>query len=169
MRDIRNLLLIPFAIACSGNGLSNPTDTDSPTEGFDIETLTAGLHESATRYVAEAGDRTQPMETNDDSRPGFGENYATPFNTVLTPVGPDFHINHFYSQLQAFSHDNRYVMVSEDQPGTPSAMTVVRSLPNFDMVLEQPVGVWGNPRWSPADPNQLVQFVESVEAGHSTQ
>ena len=136
-----------------------PEDTQSPPPtDFKLDELTAGLHETATRYVEEAGTSAASMSVNNDPAPAFGKQYLTPFNTVLTPVGPDFHVNHFYSQLQAFSADNKYVLLAEDLPGTPSALTVVRSLPDFSLVLSAPVGEWGNPRWHPTDYGKLVHF-----------
>ena len=146
----------------SSGGAVPPIVTD-----FDLSSVTTGLAETATRYLA--GQGAQAIATNQDPAPAFGTWYTTPFNTALTPMTAQANSNHAYSQLQAFSSDNSYVLLSEDIAGTPSAETVVRRVAGFEKVWSVPVGTVGNPRWDPTSPQHLIHFNDNGEPSLAVQ
>ncbi len=140
----------------------NDGQPDRPTP-FNLAQIKSGRRETAIRFLTEAGEGGDAESVNADAPPDFGSDYVTPFNTVLTPVGATPNINHFYSQLQAFSYDSLYLIVSEDIPGSPSARVVVRRVSDFGEMISSPVGEWGNPRWHPSDPSKLVHFDSNAD------
>ena len=134
-----------------------------PPGDFDLAALRVGVAHDAVRYLAGVAGAPAPLVVSDDPRPALGEAYVTPFNTVIRPLTEGPNSNHFYSQLQAFSYDNRYVLLAEDIAGSPSAETVVRGISGLESVLRTPVGEWGNPRWHPTDYAKLVHFDSNAD------
>lgn len=142
----------------TGDTTNDPIDLPDPPTDFDFSQIETGRAETDVRYLVDAGTSAEAVETNSDERPGFGEGYVTPFNTILTPASQTPNSNHAYSQLQAFSYDNTFVLLTEDHPEDPSATTVVRAVRGYQVVRSNPVGLWGNPRWHPTNYSTLVHF-----------
>ncbi len=144
-------------------GLSPDSRLPLPPGDFDLEAIQVGMAHDAVRYLAAVAGAPAPIPVSDDPPPALGEAYVTPFNTVIRALTAGPNSNHFYSQLQAFSYDNAYVLLAEDVEGSPSAETVVRTVPGFESVLRTPVGEWGNPRWHPTDYSKLVHFDSNAD------
>lgn len=142
---------------------SSSTDTTvNDTSGPPADSLwpspQVGIHEESTRYLVAANENAAPMELMNSPRPPFGVWYATPFNTRMTALTAQINSNHAYSQLQAFSLKSDFILLTEDVPGTPSALHVVRRTEDFSELLSTPLGTWGNPRWDPSNNTKLIHF-----------
>ncbi len=152
---------------------STATDDDDatiPTGDFDIDTLAAGRVEATVRLLAEAGVEVITMPS--DAPPAFGEDYATPFDTVVEQADPAPYSNHVYSQLQAFSPDNRFVLIyAGDSPETVDLL--VKTWPGREVAVPgATIAPMQAVRWLPnAERNLLVGYLDGavtlvdVEAG----
>jgi hypothetical protein len=79
----------------------------------------------------------------------------TVFGTTLTRITgqtPDGMGTHIYSQLQAFSADNAYVLLIEND------VYVVRRMSDLSSVQGLDTSGWNAPRWYPAIPHTIVHF-----------
>lgn len=108
---------------------------------------------AATGGIADpsANVRTSPF-----ARPALGVAATEPdFGTSIRRITNDVRRGSFgtqiYSQLQAFSADDQYVLLIEDND------YVVRKLSTLKKVAVD-TSQWGNPRWYPAEPHSIVTF-----------
>ena len=80
--------------------------------------------------------------------PAFG----TTLRRVSNASDGSGYSTHIYSQLQAFSSDNVYILLIE------SDNYVVRRTDNLSLVTGLDTSGWNAPRWHPAQPHTLVHF-----------
>lgn len=64
---------------------------------------------------------------------------------------------HIYSQLQAFSDDNAYILLIED------GAYVVRRLDDLSLVEDLDTASWNAPRWYPAQKHTIVHFDSNAD------
>jgi hypothetical protein len=73
------------------------------------------------------------------------------------------HATHIYSQLQAFSDDNAYVLLIENEA------YVVRRTSDLSLVGGIDSSSWNAPRWQPALPHTLVPYDDNGDADLTAQ
>jgi hypothetical protein len=128
-------------------------------DDFQLDQIMSGLsHSNITRFLAGENEGVPSINVNTDPAPAFEHWYTTPFQTQITKITGQANSNHAYSQLQAFSTDHQYILLTEDIAGSPSALHIVRDINQFQQVMVEPIGVLGNPRWDPAYPHHLIYF-----------
>ncbi len=68
-----------------------------------------------------------------------------------------------YSQLQAFAHDNGYVMLIEG-PSEDDASLVIRRWPSLEVALDDGATAhWNVPRWHPVDWATIIHFDSNAD------
>lgn len=123
---------------------------------FILDDITSGVFVPGPRYVT--GQGVPAVSMRNDAAPGFGEVYDTQFNTRIRRLNEGRIGNHVYSQLQAFSADNSYVLMMEGANPNNVRM-VVKRLQDMEIVLAEPdVGAWQVVKWHPTEPTKLVHF-----------
>lgn len=101
-------------------------------------------------------DKEAVYEFQEASQPALGETVTDPvFGTSIRRVtdrgAGGGYGTHIYSQLQAFSADNTYVLLIEDE------LYTVRRLDDLEnMTVDS--SSWNAPRWHPTRPNTIVHF-----------
>jgi Tol biopolymer transport system component len=129
-----------------------------PLTGFDINSIKAGLHQTEVRFLAGAAG-VAVLQANSDPAPSFGATYQNKtFNTNITRVTQGAWGIHTYSQLQAFSYDNKYVLLAEgaSEDGMDS---IIRGVPGYQVVLStSQLPIWNAPRWHPTQPEKVIHF-----------
>lgn len=129
--------------------IPNPTD-------FDLAEIESGIHETAVRYLV--GGRAESITRRTDEPPGFDVPYDTQFATRMRRINEGAYGNHIYSQLQAFSTDNEYVLMTEGADPDSVGM-VVKRLSDLEPVMTSPgIGAWQVAKWHPSDFHKIVHF-----------
>lgn len=76
----------------------------------------------------------------------------------LTDSGSSGFATHIYSQLQAFSADNQYLLLIEDEWYT------VRRRDNLALLLDaSDTASWNAPRWHPTQANTIIHFDDNAD------
>lgn len=140
-----------------------PPSKPWPETTFDINEFSAGLHESGIRYLAEEGSSIAISISNLPG-PGPGDEVIlSDFGTVIRRVTSTPRGGHEYSQLQALSHDNRYVMFVEG-PSEDDSGLVVRLWPSLEVALGDAATADRNvPRWHPVERSTTVHFDSNAD------
>ncbi|MEZ4591961.1 MAG: hypothetical protein R3D55_12595 [Chloroflexota bacterium] len=94
--------------------------------------------------------------------PAAGSSVVDPvFGTTLrrlTNSGSSGFATHIYSQLQAFSADNQYLLLIEDEWYT------VRRRDNLALLLDaSDTASWNAPRWHPSQANTIIHFDDNAD------
>ncbi len=102
-------------------------------------------------------DSTAVIVPPDMARPSVGERVTDPaFGTTLTRLTDASEsggfATHIYSQLQAFSADNAYLLLIEMDVYTILRMDDLSRVEGLD------TSPWNTPRWHPAQPRVIVHF-----------
>ncbi len=159
------VLVCADIISCSGAS-SNTEGTTGGTEGGDSGSEEDG---SGPGDPGTPGDRTIPnyMVGNTDpdailplmsiTLPSVGEATVDPsFGVTFYRISDTSSSGGFgtqiYSQLQAFSSDNQYILLVE------SENYIVRRFSDFTQVSGLDTSSWNAPRWHPSDAHTLVYF-----------
>lgn len=142
---------------------AGPVSVPSPDTTFDINDFSTGLHETATRYLTEEGSSVAISNANLPP-PGLGDAVVLDeFGTVIRRVTGTLRGGHEYSQLQAFAHDNGYVMLIEG-PSEDDSGLVVRRWPSLEVALgDAATADWNVPRWHPVDWSTIVHFDSNAD------
>lgn len=94
--------------------------------------------------------------------PPVGQAVTDPvFDTTLRRLSDDSQNNgfgtHIYSQLQAFSADNAYVLLSDEEA------YLVRRMSDFSRVDTLDTSSWNAPRWQPAVSHTIVHYDSNAD------
>ncbi|MCB8981977.1 MAG: hypothetical protein H6657_31605 [Ardenticatenaceae bacterium] len=96
---------------------------------------------------------TAPAVGNSVTDPTFGTTLRR-----LTDSGSSGFATHIYSQLQAFSADNQYILLIEDEWYT------VRRRDNLALLLDaSDTASWNAPRWHPTQANTIIHFDDNAD------
>ncbi|MFQ5857372.1 MAG: LamG-like jellyroll fold domain-containing protein [Anaerolineae bacterium] len=161
---------------------ATPTPSPTPTEpgevtptGTSTATPTASPTTSPTATLAGTATSTAtPTPTGPTPTPNVGlsdsDVVVTPAPLPLQPVGTPFTDpvfgttlrrvsnaggsfgTHIYSQLQAFSSDNAYLLLIENRD------YVVSRVEDLSLVAGLDTAEWNAPRWQPAQPHTIVHY-----------
>lgn len=135
-----------------GEPADDDDDNPDPT-GFDLDAIESGIHETGVRYLLGGG--AEPIDPRTDDPPAYDVPYDTQFRTRMRRINDGAYGNHIYSQLQAFSTDNEYVLMLEGaDPDTVSL--VVKSFPDLAPVMI--AGAWQVAKWHPTEFHTVVHF-----------
>ena len=140
-------------------------EPDFENTAVDFDSITVGIHESFARYLAEdPSNQAVIIEFTNDASPLFGEAYTDPnFNTTIHRLSNLNISNHFYSQLQAFSHDNTYVLMMEgDTENTVDIL--VKRLVDMEVVFRfDDLAAYTSARWHPSNFATLVHYDSNLD------
>lgn len=96
---------------------------------------------------------TAPAAGSSVTDPTFGTSLRR-----LTNSGSSGFATHIYSQLQAFSADNQYLLLIEDEWYT------VRRRDNLALLLDaSDTASWNAPRWHPTQANTIIHFDDNAD------
>ncbi len=141
-----------------------PTATATPTVTPTITPTSDGAAPTATATPAGIGLTDPDMVVTPAPLPlqPVGTPFVDPvFGTTLrrvsnTSVSGGFE-THIYSQLQAFSADNTYLLLDG------SASFVVRRVSDLSLVAGLDTSEWNVPRWHPTRPHTLIHFDSNAD------
>ena len=150
-----SLLLLAMLAACAAPELmaDTPALSITKTAVSPIATLQSPLTLTDPDLVVTPAPLTAPAVGNSIADPVFGSSLRR-----LTDSGSNGFATHIYSQLQAFSADNQYLLLIEDEWYT------VRRRDNLAVLLDASnTASWNAPRWHPTQADTLIHFDDNAD------
>ena len=135
----------PTQTSTPGTPTSTPTVTPTPTPG-------SGGITDPDLVVTPASLPLQPVGI-----PFVDPVFGTTLRRVSNTSESGGFETHIYSQLQAFSSDNAYLLLDG------SVGFVVRRVSDLSLVAGLDTSEWNAPRWHPAQPHTLVHFDSNAD------
>ncbi len=143
-------------IACASNSLAAGTVTavsnnQQPTANNQQPASITGLTDPA--LVVTPAPLTAPVVNGSVTDPVFGSSMRR-----ITDSGSNGFATQIYSQLQAFSADNQYILLIEDEWYT------VRRRDTLATLLDaSDTASWNDPRWHPTQADTIIHFDDNAD------
>jgi hypothetical protein len=137
---------------------------DAPPSLFALEKMTVGIAEDAVRYLAGAVPAVKSYGVPPLQAPVYNASKIDPtFGTSIRRISsPAFGI-HDYSQLQAISYDNEYILIAEGV-AEGNADYLIRRISDLKTVMSgSQLPEWNCARWHPQKKSKIVHFDSNAD------
>lgn len=148
------VIILTVSIACTANSMASETAVPQPP----VSNLQSPIPQSPTGItdpdlVVTPAPLTAPAVGGSVVDPVFGSTLRR-----LTDTGNSGFGTHIYSQLQAFSADDQYILLIEDEWYT------VRRRDTLALLLDaSDTAAWNAPRWHPTQANTIIHFDDNAD------